>query len=78
MGRWSHLTSTSQLTRLELLDSKLSGLAMTTDSFVDSAVSSTADESNDLVAVNDPDLALISHIRACTPISWIWENISMM
>src|SRR5277367_2236314 len=42
------------LVRLEFLDGKLSSLAMTAYSLVDSSISPTADEADHLIAVYDP------------------------
>jgi len=60
------------LTRLEFLDGEFSCLAIPADGFVDSPIGSTADEADDFVAVNHPDLALISGTGPDTPIIWIY------
>jgi hypothetical protein len=59
------------LTRLEFLDGKFSCLAVTADCFVDTAIRSTTNETDDFVAIDDPDLALISHVGAYAPITRI-------
>jgi hypothetical protein len=51
-------------TGLEFLDGEFSSLAMSAYGLVNSSICSTADETDDLVAVNNSDLALVSHIRA--------------
>ena len=43
-----------------LFDGKLAILAILADSFVDSAVGTTADEAHDMVSVTDMDLAGIA------------------
>jgi hypothetical protein len=63
-------------TRFKFLDGEFARLAMAADSLVDSPISSTADESDHLVPVNNADFALIAHILWDTPINWVWANIS--
>ena len=60
----------SLLVGLKLLDGKLASLAMTANGLVNSAIGTAADESNDLVAVNDADFTLIADMSS-SPISWI-------
>lgn len=50
------------LTRLELLDSKLSFPTISANCFVDTSISTTTDETNDFVLVNDADFALIAYV----------------
>jgi len=59
-------------TRFEFFDGEFSSLAMFANGLVNSPISSTADEADHLVAVNNSDLALVARIRAYTPISRIW------
>ncbi len=58
-------------TWLELLDCEFSSLTMTPNGFVDSSIGATADEADDLVAINHPNLTLISHIGADSSIRWV-------
>jgi hypothetical protein len=58
------------LVGLKLFDGKLASLAMTANGFVNSAICTAADESNDLVAVDDSDFTLIADMSG-SPISWI-------
>ena len=50
------------LIRLKFLDGKLASLAVTANGFVNSAIRATANEPNDLVAVDDPNFTLITGV----------------
>lgn len=65
------------LVRLKLLDSELPDLSMATDSFVNSSISSTANEANDLILVNHADFTLVSDMSRAS-VSWIYDRISMV
>ena len=55
-------------TGLELLDGELSCLATPANGLVHPAIGSTADESNNLIAVDDPNFALVSNIWTDAPV----------
>lgn len=61
-------------TRFELLNGKLARLAMTANGLVDSSIGTTADEADNLVAVNDPNFALISHVWPNSSIRRVWGS----
>jgi len=63
-----------RITRLEFLDSKFPRLAMAADSLVDSSIRSTADETDDFIAVYHANFALIPNIWTNTSISRIYKK----
>jgi len=64
-------------TWLEFFNGEFARLATSSHSFVDAAIGSTADESDDFVAVDDADFALISGIWADSSISGVWDRESV-
>lgn len=59
------------VTWFEFLDGEFACLTVAADGFVDSAICSTANETDDFVAVDDSDFALISNIGTYAPITRI-------
>lgn len=70
------LISVSSHTWLEFLDGKLPNLAMTTNSLVDSSISTTTDEPDDFISVNYSDLALVSNIWTNSPVTRIYLKLA--
>lgn len=61
------------LVGLELLDGKLAGLALAAKGLVDAAISSGANESDDFVSLDNPDLGLIVDVTEAA-VRWVCEK----
>lgn len=60
---------------LELLDRELSNLTMAADGFVDTSISSTTDEADDLVLVYHTNFTLVCDMSRAS-VGWIYERVS--